>query len=261
MSLLQSATSDVATHGKAPIAQLRRMTRIAKVFKRRAVNNKRATLLDMPREIRDLIYHHIYPEPSSSRSVVPVSAVVDETGHQVLGRRETLVKKKATRMERRNLVKHVFAPLVISRQIRDEILPIFHQNYVFKFVEEDGTSLKCNTWLQSLHVKQLKLVRNVDVTMYTRGYYLPVPWLRAEEKITTLRGSKLSPTLEFLYETPRYLWVLAYMKCHSMRSAGLTWDQINSKHNEMSDPVFEKAIEITNELEERWESDLEDQSD
>jgi hypothetical protein len=107
----------------APVAQSREMTPDTQILEQACAINESVTLLGMPREIRDLIYHYIFPDILSFHVQIPAKLV------------EEMIKWEAADI----LVKKAFCKLVtwdqlvsalirqnfmISRQIRNEVLSI-----------------------------------------------------------------------------------------------------------------------------------------
>jgi len=132
---------------------------------------------------------------------------------------------------------------MISRQIRDEILPVFYKKHWFSFDSADQDLNTAADWLQNLQPEQLRLVQKVHVHVgleHLEEYNLPLEWMEAEEEISKKCVGPLDITIDFSERLDRHFWILAYSKCWARRAAGATWDQIREQEENIREEIDEQ---------------------
>jgi len=129
---------------------------------------------------------------------------------------------------------------MISRQIRDEILPVFYKKHWFSFDSADQDLNTAADWLQNLQPEQLRLVQNVHVQVDLEESNLPLEWMEAEEEISKKCVGPLNITIDFSERLDRDSWILAYSKCWALRAAGATWDQIREQEENIREEIDEQ---------------------
>ena len=202
--------------------------------------NKNATFLGLPREIRNMIYHYIFPKSSTLTGVLPpknlngpLAGKTDSTSIV-----QVIMYKKhdpPPYLPSSYGARHELAALMINRQVRDEILPVFYNNYHFTFYGDRRNLSKAMSSLKNLQAEHLSRVRQVSVYMKEYSAISPVPWLTVEEECLAKHARNMQVRLIFRYKFDLKWWAFAYEKCAERRSAGKSWDRIKAEFHRIED--------------------------
>jgi len=216
------------------------MTTNAPASEQASTVNKSATFLGMTREIRDLIYHYVFPDIQLHRALIPAS-ILEEMKRSEAAKAPITKAYGYLSAGKFGVAALIRQNFMISHQIRDEMLRAYYKQNLFSLVDYDNDLLRTTAWLQNLPLEQLKLMQNIQVEVYLDGDNLPLQWMKAEEDISQKRGCQLTLTLDFQDREERHFWILAYSKCLARRVAGATWDQIREQadviHEEIEDQL------------------------
>ena len=199
--------------------------------------NQSATFLGMPREIRDLIYRYVFPNITSHRVHLPAKLMeeMDKLEAADVPVKKVFCKLVTWDQPVSALIKKHF---MISRQIRNEILPVYYKQYVFRFIEDECDLPRFAAWLQHLSLEQLKLVQNLQVRVCLEGdFSLPLRWIQVEEEISKKRETPMTIAPHSIDDDDRRFWILAYSNCMARRLAGVTWDQIRELTDDINDEI------------------------
>ena len=233
---LQTNGTDFASLHATSDAQSLEMTTNTEASERPSTINQSATFFGMPREIRDLIYDFVFPDIQLKRAVIPAKLSKEMTKWNAAELPITKVFGRLVTKDKSNIARFTQS-FTISRQFRDEILPVFYKKHVFAMRWDQYDLPNTIAWLQYLLLEQLKLVQNIRVSVYLNGLQLPLRWMQAEEELAQRCGSPLNLILGFESRNDRHFWILAYSKCLARRLAGWTWEEIR----EQADAIHAEA--------------------
>jgi len=205
--------------------------------------NESATFLGLPREIRNIIYHHIFPKLDPSIAALPSKIHIQAIGIRGSDRPHYRTPRFPAG--------HGLAALMINRQVRDEIIPVFYSKYHFTFYQDRQNIPKAITWLKSLRAEQQSLVQLVTVYMREFDALSPVAWMNSEEEHLSRAAGSMQVKLAFRCKSEMNWWSFAYKKCAELRDAGKSWRRIEAR----------KFDRIQDEWEDRLDAGLESESD
>lgn len=228
------------------------------------------TFLDLPREIRTMIYSHIYPvatqkkpkqskkSPQKAQAPVAKQQVTITSSHWLHG---------YTHPRSRFL-----AACHINRQIRSEILPLLYSRYALQIHERSCLLPKTMDLIHNrvFGPAYLNLLQNIEVRIKDiSGRYFPSPlaWLQTtdtgsnEVKATSGTGvlpAHLKVKIVLHHGAIEGMWREAYELGRECRSAGMAWEGVTRCIKRM-----EKAVEMTGWFDgsEGTQTDFEDEGD
>lgn len=208
--------------------------------------DQKATFFSMPREIRDLIYHYVFPDIHINRAVLPAQLSKEMTKWSAAELPTTKIFGRLVTKDKSNIARFAQS-FTISRQFRDEILPVFYKKHVFNMLWDDYDLPDTIAWLQYLLLEQLKLVQIIRVSVRLNGHQLPLRWMQAEEELSQRRGSPMTLIFNFPNRHDRHFWILAYSKCLARRLAGWSWNEIREQADAIHAEIDDQRLALTND--------------
>jgi len=213
-----------------------------------------------------MIYHHIFPKMTMPSGILPARMLNGPLANKTNFKStiQMTMRKKSDRPHHhdpRFPSGHGLAALMVNRQIRDEVLPVFYSNYNFTFYQDRANIPKAVTWLKSLQAEQLCHVQRVTVQMREIDCFDLVSWMRFEDEHLSRCAGNMQVTLDFRHKSDMKWYGFAYQKCLELRNAGKSWQRIENRSLDRIQDKWERRIDAGLESESGSDEDREDDHD